>query len=219
MTDAPAPDDTSGSDRRRSARLEIVAVILLSLTAIGTAWTGFQSAKWSGVMSISFSEANAQRTESVRRSNAAAHELQLDVGLFTAWVQAIAEDDERLADFLTERFPDRLRVATDAWLETEPLVSPDAPSSPFRMDEYVLVDALESERLERAAEESAAWAREANQRSDNYVLTTIMFASVLFFAGISTKLHHPRPRAVLTGVAAVVFVAAVVVLSTFPVEI
>ena len=198
--------------------LELFAVILMSMTAILTAWTGFQSAKWSGMMSIEFSEAAANRTESVRWSNIASQEVNLDVEVFVAWVQAVATDDDPLAEFIADRFPGRLRDATDAWLLTDPLNNADAPRTPFDMDEYEHAAADEALRRESLAEAAAAEARIANQRSDNYVLVTIVFASVLFFAALSTKLKHLRPRLVLLGVAGVSFIAATGVVFSFPIQ-
>ena len=46
--------------------LELVAVLLLSITAIMTAWAGFQSSKWGGAMSISFAQASTARIEAAR---------------------------------------------------------------------------------------------------------------------------------------------------------
>ena len=38
---------------------EVVAVVVLSITAILTAWCGFEASKWSGMMSIEFSQASS----------------------------------------------------------------------------------------------------------------------------------------------------------------
>ena len=46
--------------------LELAAVLLLAVTAIMTAWTGFQSSKWSGAMSISFAQASTARIDAAR---------------------------------------------------------------------------------------------------------------------------------------------------------
>lgn len=208
-----------GGVHRFDRKLELLAVLVMSLTAICTAWTGFQSSKWSGVMSISFSEAGANRTESVRQSNLASAQQNLDVGIFLAWVEAVAEDDTVRADFLFERFPDRLRDATTPWIALEPLTNADAPSSPFVMDTYVVEATAEADRLERAAQASSQAARDANQRSDNYVVTTILFASVLFFAALSGKLDHFRNRVLLLGLSIVGLVVGLIVVGMFPVEI
>lgn len=211
----PAPDPDFD---RWGFTLELVAVILMSMTAIFTAWTGFQSAKWSGIMSIQFSEAAANRTESVRSSNIAVQEVNLDVEVFVAWVQAVATENELLAEFVVDRFPARLDVAVEAWLLTDPLDDPDAPKSPFEMEDYRNEAADESVRREALAEAASAEARVANQRSDNYVLVTIVFASVLFFAALSTKLKHLRPRLILLGVGGIGFVTAIGVVFSFPIQ-
>lgn len=50
------------------------------------------------------------------------------------------------------------------------------------------------------------------------MLTTVLFASVLFFAGISTKFRGPWIKATLVGLAFAAFVAGASILFTFPVQ-
>ena len=202
-----------------SDRVDLLAVVLMSLTAILTAWTGFESAKWSGVQAIAFSDAAAARTESVRASNTAGQLFTVDVALFTEFVDATARDDDELATFYRDRFPDRLAVATDAWLDLNPLEDPDAPPSPFALPEYELVEAEEADRLEQEAGEHSAAAREANQQSDDYVLTTVMFAAVLFFTALSGRLRNAKASAVTLIIGAIGFVVGAGIVATFPVEI
>ena len=40
-------------------------------------------------------------------------------------------------------------------------------------------------------------AKDANERADNYMLAVVLFASALFFAGISTKLKTVRARSAI----------------------
>src|SRR6476620_3630407 len=54
---------------------EVVVVVLLSVTTILTAWVGFQSSKWGGAMSISFSQASTQRIEATRYEGVANRKL------------------------------------------------------------------------------------------------------------------------------------------------
>ncbi len=51
------------------------------------------------------------------------------------------------------------------------------------------------------AEQKAVDARRANQNSDNYVLTGVLFALVLFFAGISSELQRRRHRSIMMALA------------------
>lgn len=216
-------------------RVELFATTLLALAAIATAWSAFQSAKWSGEQSILFSEAGAARTESTRFSATAGQITQIDVGMFVDWLAAVDQDDrtgaidlvpdepyvadpETLSGFLFIRFRDEFVPAVEAWLLTEPLVNPDAPKSPFEMPEYSLEAAVQADQLLGTAEEKSAKGREANQYSDNYVLTSVLFALVLYFAGISSKLKLRRNRLMTMGLAVVGLTGGIVLLLILPIH-
>jgi alanyl-tRNA synthetase len=63
-------------------------------------------------------------------------------------------------------------------------------------------------RFEQAAEDATDEARVANDRSDDYVLMTILFATVLFFAGISSKMDTLKARVLLLSVGSVLLVGS-----------
>jgi hypothetical protein len=86
------------------------------------------------------------------------------------------------------------------------------------MEEYVLASAQEAEELRTEAEAAAAVAADANQTGDNYVLTTVLFASVLFFAGISSKFSGRWVRITLVIAGFLAFLAGSLILVTFPVQ-
>ena len=77
----------------------------------------------------------------------------------------------------------------------------------------------EAERLDAAAEASAALVRLNIQRSSNYVLTVVLYAVVLFFAGMSTRLKNQRLRWVMTIAGCVVLLGALGWVATFPVSL
>src|SRR5258705_124468 len=76
------------------------------------------------------------------------------------------------------------KPAVDAWVATKPLKNPAAPLTPFAMTQYHLAAQDRAQALTRTAEAATAEAKVDNQRSDNYVLAVVLFASALFFAGI-----------------------------------
>jgi hypothetical protein len=241
------PSDTSGrlldleaaEDRRTEAhrldrRFELIEVLLMSVAAVLLAWTGFQATKWSGVQADSYSRASASRIEASRASDLANQERTVDVVSFTQWLAALEReglldvDDppplyvpepKLVSGFLYERFRPEFQVAVDAWITTRPFVDPEAPPTPFAMAEYELAAAGDAERLERAADGSATLARQANQRADNYVLVTILIATVLFFAGVSSKMDTVRARLALMGLGSTLLVLSTVVLLLFPKDI
>lgn len=179
--------------------------MLLAVAAVATAWSSYQSARWSGVQANDYSEANAARVESARASTLAGQQTQVDVLTFTQWVDAFEAGDKRLASFYFNRFRDELRPAVRAWIATRPLKTADAPPTPFAMPEYQVAKQVEARRLENDADRAGAAARTANQRADNYVLAVVLFAVALFFAGISTKLSAPRQRATVLALGYVLF--------------
>ena len=87
------------------------------------------------------------------------------------------------------------------------------------MSEYQLASRQEAERLDAAAEASAAEVRRDIQRASNYVLTVVLYAVVLFFAGMSTKIANRRLRWVLTVAGCLVLVTAIAWIATFPVSV
>jgi hypothetical protein len=211
-------DDTVGRGGRSGilARHELIVVVLLSVTTILTAWTAFQSSKWGGAMSIAFSQASTARIEAARLDGTANQRTALQVGLWTQWVDAVANDDEPRADFLQERFPEPLAAAHEEWLATQPLKSDDAPSSPFQMPSYVVEERLEAAEADARADAKFADALRNNQRGDNYTLLTVLFAAVLFFGAMSSRLDSMRSRWVLLGFGVVMALAGVTLLATFP---
>ncbi|MFQ5966610.1 MAG: hypothetical protein ACE5MI_03245 [Acidimicrobiia bacterium] len=232
-----APDEgVSFLGIQATDRVELLSTIILAVAAVLTAWSAFQSAKWSGVMSIDFNSAGTARTESTRFDTLAGQQAQVDVGLFTNWLAALNDDlnagaisvepgqgyqptPGTLSGFLFERFRPEFRPAMDAWLALEPVTNPEAPKSPFEMPEYQLEAAQEADRLQALADEHRSAALVANQTSDDYVLTAVLFASVLFFAGVSTKMQRPRNRKIMVGVATVFLVVGTVIVVSLPVEL
>jgi len=222
---------TTENGARAAIRIELVATVFLAIATVLTAWSAFQSAKWSGVQAIDFSAANAARTESIRASGLANTQRAVDVDTFVAWVGAVAaergiepsnrpyEPEEGTeSGFLYERFRDEFKPAVEAWLATRPLLDPDAPATPFQMPDYRLAADAEAERLLQESEERRDEALRSNQRSDNYVLLTVLFATVLLFAGVSTKLRGRRAQQILLGLAFILLTGAAATLLTFPVE-
>lgn len=220
----------------RRDRVELISTIILSAAAILVAWSAFQSGKWSGVQAIAFSEAGAARVESTRFDTKAGQQQQVDITLFTDWVGAIRAElddgiavigddgrfvptDGTLSKFLFLRMRDEFRPALDAWLATDPINNVDAPSSPFAMEEYQLAAAAEADRFLTRAEERSQAARDANQISDTYVLTAVVFATVLFFGGVASKLERPISRNLALGVAALFLVLGLITLISLPIEL
>ena len=197
--------------------LEIISAFLLSFATVASAWCAYQSSRWNGVQTISFFDANNARSESIRKSNEALQLVAIDIGMFTEFITAYNEGNQQMMDFIMQRFRPEMKPAVEAWLATDPLNNYDAPPSPFAMKEYVSAAQTESDRLLKVAEQNFQDAKKANQTSDNYVLLTVVFASVLFFCGISTNFESFPIRTALIVLAIIVYVIAFSILRNYPI--
>jgi len=207
------------SEKRFEHWLELLSTVLLALAAVATAWASYQSSRWHGKQAEAQSASIAARVESARAASVANRQAQIDVAIFTQWVDAYALGETELADFYSRRFRDEFKPAFEAWVATKPLQNRRAPLSPFAMPQYKLGATAEAERLEAAAAAASHEVRIDIQRADNYVLAVVLFATSLFFAGISTKLHTQRSRGTILGLGWLLFAGTVIWIATFPVSL
>ena len=193
--------------------------VLLVVAALGTSWSSYQATRWNGEQAAAAGRTNALRISAARVDGLSRTQTQIDVATFIAWADADQRGEGEVAEFYAQRFRPEFRPAFDAWLATEPVANPEAPPTPFAMDEYQVASAEEAARLDAEAEKSAADVRLFIQRSSNYVLTVVLYAVVLFFAGMSTRLKNRRLRWAMTIVGCAVLIGALAWLATFPVSL
>ena len=203
----------SPSDAHSGPR-ETIALILLSVTAILTAWCGFEASKWGGEMTIAFSQASSARIEAARQQGIANNARQADLTVYAVYVQARATNDARLATYVENRFSNEFKVAFDAW------VAAGMPTkSPFAMPAYVPPGTNEADAADQRADSLFASALVNNQRGDNYTLLTVLAALVLFFAAVAGRLNNTRTQWAAVTIAGVLFIVAALIAATFPVVI
>jgi hypothetical protein len=191
---------------------EIIAIFVLSLTAILTAWCGFESSKWGGEMSIEFSQASAARIKSSDASSEARDARSVDLAIYTQWIDARAAGDTALEAYVQARFTPEFAVAFDNWQQ-----GGESLRSPFAEPSYVPAGQAEAVKLSGEADEKFTSALESNQRGDNYSILTVLFALVLFFSAMSSRNRFPWVDWVLLGFAVVLATTGCIVLAGFPV--
>jgi hypothetical protein len=210
---------TDAGEGRFDRHFELAATVLLAMAAVATAWASYQSARWHGEQARAQSASIAARVESTRTANVANRQGQIDVALFTQWVDAYARDETELAGFYRKRFRPEFKPAFGAWVATRPRKNPSAPLSPFAMPQYKLAATAKADGLEVRAGASSHRAGRFIQRADDYSLAVVLFASSLFFAGISTRLRSFMTRTVILGLGYALFLATVIWIATFPVSL
>ena len=196
---------------------EIACAIILALATTGSAWCAYQSKLWGGAQMARGNAAVRASREGAVNSLAALQARAFDASMFIAFMQARLERNNALEAFLGQRFRPEMKVAVEAWLKLDPVNDPTAPPSPFRMAEYAQAETAEVARQADLAAKALASAGEARGISDNYVLLTVVFASVLFFGGIARAFNSRPLRTVLAALAVLLFLGTLVALSTMPI--
>jgi hypothetical protein len=210
-------DDKAAEDRREY-RWNLMAAIILSLATLASAWCGFQASSWNSVYSTESRTANGARLESGRQSDIADRQLSSDLLIFTAWLQAEINGQTAVAHEVELRFRDHFRPAFEAWRAQPVTAGGHLPEgTPFERAEYVLPTQAAAEDAAARAAAALDAADVAGAASSRYVLTSVLFASVLFLAGIAAKLSNLRLAHAVVAVAGLALVAALWLLITSPV--
>lgn len=210
-------ETTDRKVERHHYRVEVVSAVLLALATIASAFCAYQSTRWHGKEADEFSHSNTTRIHSAEAYLRADMETTIDAAFFSNYAYAYFEDRTELAEFFeNDLFSPELREAMDAWKATKPRQNPGAPRTPFQMRQYSNDNLEKARALEEEAREQAARARQYIRYADSYVLLTVLFASVLFFAGISTKFKDLRIKYSLLAGGWVLFIGSLVVLLFLP---
>ena len=85
------------------------------------------------------------------------------------------------------------------------------------MPQYRVPELDKADGLEREAAQHFEEGKKATEHTDAYVLTSVFFASVLFFAGISMRFVWQRMRIVVLVLAALSLAYGVVQIATLPI--
>jgi hypothetical protein len=219
---APAASDGTGFVETarglwRDERVEIVATILLSMSVVLSAWAAYQATKWSGEQADKYASSAALRAQASTHNTVASRQVQIDVATFLAWSQATAQQDQRLGDFLRARFRAEFVPAFEAWRNGGSRDAQGIPAgTPFDQPQYVLAEQTAANDLLVRADAAMAQAQDANDIGDRFILTAVLFASVLFFAGTAAKFRPPWIRWSMIVVAVVVFTIGVGVVLSLP---
>ena len=202
----------------KSDWIELCAAVLLALATIAAAWAAYQSTRWGGEQADAYSRAGALRTQATQANDLYAAKAQIDVEVWLSWLQQVADDDQRGADFLRERMRDEFKPAFEAWLAQVP-AGEVPPETPFVMEAYQPADRALAEDLNAQADAAVEEARDANQTGDNFVLAAVVMASVLFFAGVGTRFRGRRVRISMLALAVLLFLGGTVFIFSMPQDV
>ena len=172
------------------------------------------------MQAVQTSHATATRIAVNRASALANRQLQIDVATLIQWVNARQENRPALAAFYQARFRAGVQARVRRLAGNEAVHEQGGAADAVR-DEAVSPEGVDRKQAgstwPRPTDSQAA--KDANQRADNYMLAVVLFATALFFAGISTKLDIPSMRWTLLALGWTVFLGTAIWLATLPVQL
>jgi len=187
--------------------IEPVVAVLMALTTLCTAWCSYESAAWTRRSNARMNESNGLERSAALLEVQGSQALVIHASMFMQLLAAKSAGNEQLANFYAERFPPDVKKAYDAWLAEKPFENRAADAHPFVPNLYQARGVAEAAAARADSVKRVAEAREAGNRSGQYLANTVLFATVLFFAGTAGKFEQPRVRhyAAIFGLALFVF--------------
>lgn len=213
---APATNTSSGAGRHRF--FEPLALLLLSVATVGTAWCSYQAATWGAAAQGAVNRANAASRTAITHQLQSSQLQLLDVLLFSQYVNARATSNEPLARFYADRFRGEAKTAFEAWLATRPLENPAALPHPFVTNLYQPHLLLSAEEAQAEVAREFTTAGEAGRTSRAYILVTVVLASALFCGGTASKFDQSVSRQIVLLLGLGAFLFAVTRLLLLPVQ-
>jgi hypothetical protein len=200
----------------RKKWIEPVVAVLMALTTLCTAWCSYQSAAWTRQTNRLMNESNALDRQAALLDVQGSQALIVHASMFMQLLAAQQAGNEKLASFYAERFPPDVKKAYDAWLAQKPFENRAADAHPFVPNLYQVRGAAEAAAARANAERRIVEARDAGNRSGQYLANTVLFATVLFFAGTAGKFEQPRVRLFAAAFGVALFVFAVIRMLLMP---
>jgi hypothetical protein len=202
-------------DRRRG-RLELALAIILSLATLSSTWCAYQANSWGSVGSSSQAAAETADRKAAEDTIVGLQLRTFDgLELVDYWT-ALRQKDTETSNAISVRMRPQLRAALKASLAAGVLTNPEV-AGPFQRPEYVLTEEVDARRLRDDASKLHVKAVSAGLAGGHYVMLTLMFASVLFFGGITGTFTARGVRTGLACVALAVFVITISLLIGLPV--
>jgi hypothetical protein len=200
----------------RKKWIEPVVAVLMALTTLCTAWCSYESAAWTRQSNRLMNESNALERKAALLDLQGNQTLIVHTSMFMELLAAKHAGNEQLASFYAERFPPDVKKAYDAWLAQKPFENRAADPHPFVPNLYQVRGTAEAAAARADAASRLAETRAAGNRSGQYLANTVLFATVLFFAGTAGKFEQPRVRLFAAAFGVALFVFAVVRMLLMP---
>jgi hypothetical protein len=189
---------------------------MLGIIMIGIAYSSYESHLWQGVQTFLLRDVNKDGLLTAKEELTQGQHTVMDVMTFTQYSNALIKNDQNLSNFYYQRFTPEMRIAVDAWLQTDPLKNPNAPPSPFAMSEYNRTHTLLAQQFEEKTNLELQQAQQANENSSNYVFLSVLYSSALFIDGVIGRTSNKKLGQALLYTAMSITIIATIILIQIP---
>jgi len=176
--------------------LEVVAVLLLGITTVGTAWCGYEASQWNGQQSDLARQSSDERVEAGRLFGLATQKVAYDSSIIAQYAIAAQAGNTALTDFYRKTLvrSDFLPVL-DKWIAE--VKAGGTPTNLTEDQDYLNAQFADYKAATAKAEALSAESQQAGNTGDQYVVTTILLAVALFFAGVTSSFRYRPAQAFL----------------------
>jgi len=182
--------------------IEIIAVLVLGITTLGTAWCSYEAYQWNREEANLSQQATNEQLEASRLFGLATQTISYDTTMLGQYAVAYRSGDERLMQFYrTSLMRPGLLPFLDEWV---------AEAKAGRAPENLLSNAAYMDQVlanyNAAATRSADLDRQSNEAgtvAQRYLVTTILLAIGLFFGGVTTSFKWPAAKTAMIALAVI----------------
>ena len=180
----------------RNRMLEIFAVLLLGAATVGSAFCGYEATRWNTEQSDLERDAGASRVEANRLFSLGTQTVVYDTTVVAQFAAAASAGDQRLMDFYrTTLVRPKFLPILEKWLAQ--VRGGETPQNLLSDQAYLDEQFAGYTKADAQAEQFNLEAGFASDHADAFVLTALLLAVSLFFAGVTSSFRVTSARLML----------------------
>ncbi len=223
---SPSVPSTGSPQTFLNSNLEVIIAVLLGLVSISTAYASFQSALYDGQMTQKYTVGSNLATEAESLYLEGNQQYVQDAQLYDRLTDLALDTenpDPAVAAAAAEKYDiiyfqsvsDEFDAAI-AWSDEQNAADPDLWYSPLNSEDYLGYLYGNYYDQKDLADATIAEGDVANGLSDRLTLNTVLMAISLFLLGVAAVVRQTLVKAILGGVAIVIFLTAAVLTAFIP---
>ena len=201
-----------------SRLIEIITVLVLGITTLGTAWCSYEAYQWNSQQSSLAQQTTSAELNANRLFGLATQKVTYDSSLLADYATAYRANDTKLMQFYRQSLMrPQLLPYLDAWVAD--VQAGKAPQNLLSDPAYL--DPVLADYTAAAAQVATldAQSKAAGSYADRYLVTTILLAVGLFFGGVTSSFRWTPAKLAIIAFAVIAIGIAASRLVDLPVQL